>query len=181
VTDTHEEGYQGPETELPMPFEMDKVAERRRTAIINYVIALVALAKTIGMDPAALAAWLHLQYAEAGWYEEFLARHGPGNLVAFAEEFVSGRRLLHNRSFARLRGKQLTVQTEQFDYRSDFSACSIFGIEPEEVEQFFDAVVGLDTRQMGIDAKLTRDAQHEILVARPARIHSIDSDPPERS
>jgi N-acetylglutamate synthase-like GNAT family acetyltransferase len=150
------------------PAELAQVAENRRITIINYVVALVALAKARGMSPAAVAGWLQKQYAEAGWYDEFLAEHGPGNLTAFAEEFVSGRRLLHDRSSARIEGDVLTVRTDQFDYRSDFSACFFFGIAPEEIEEFFDAVVALHSRRIGFDARLSRDARHETLVARPA-------------
>ncbi|MDI5962408.1 GNAT family N-acetyltransferase [Streptomyces sp. SL13] len=142
------------------------MAEERRTTIINYVIALVALARKTGIDPRSLAGWLNRQYEDAGWYGQFVSDHGPGNLPAFAEEFMRGRRLLHDRTSATLADGELTVRTDQFA-RRDFSACFFLGIEQEDVEEFFDAVVELHARRIGIDARLSRDATHEILSARP--------------
>lgn len=163
---------------------LNEIAEDRRITIINYVVGLVAVAKMAGITPRALAGWMHKQYADAGWYDQYLSEYGQGNLPAFAEEFIRGRHLLHDQSTGRIEDGTLSVQTSQFS-RQDFSACFFFGIDQEDIEEFFDAVVALHTRRIGIDAQVSRDASHETLTARSLEVpgtapdagHDEDAEP----
>jgi N-acetylglutamate synthase-like GNAT family acetyltransferase len=164
MTGSEDSSGNGKPLELP-DIPLAEIAEARRTTVLSYVVALVALAGKAEITPSALAAWLHRQYEEAGWYDRFLSEHGPGNLPAFAEEFVRGRRLLHDQSSARIDEGELTVQTSQFS-RSDFSVGFFFDVEQAQVEEFFDAVVALHARRIGFDARISRDAAHETLTAR---------------
>ncbi len=73
-----------------------EVARERAVSVLQHLLTVIALGRDRGLGVERLVEWSLSHAADHGYYEEWILRHGRGNLDAFLADFVRLRRSIYD-------------------------------------------------------------------------------------
>lgn len=161
------------------PSDVKHTATERAKGVMNYIVMLIALGRDNGLGCQDMVDWIHAHYAERGYYEEWLATHGAGNVDAFLRDFLSGRGLLYEAStFRSLDSGGYEVLTPSWYQRDLPEAFFFFDVDPDEFSQYVQILGRSHAQRLGIDLELKHEGGFERAVIR--RLPEDRKDPAAR-
>lgn len=146
---------------LALPGDVHELSTHRSKSIVNYIITLLAFAKKQGLTHQDIVSWIHEQYEERGYYDEWRHINSQQPVGSFVELFIKGRRLLYDKIELFETEDKYVVNTHTWYEKEPSEAFFYFEIDPEEFSAYASILAIENAKRLGIKIDIVKETDVE--------------------